>query len=154
MLAHFHKPSSGAPSLTKLNFNYFFLIKKQVKTAAFNWQQLLVLLKWERACVGGLVRRRWQVMGGTFVWPSGKAQEQVPGWVPHWETRGGKLCPFLRREAKNTNWWPVTFGVAHQLSVLGRRAVLKGESSNFQVVHHGPRMVEDEHPFSDGLLRL
>lgn len=58
MLAHFHTPSPVARSLTKLNFNYFFLIKKPVKTVVFNWQQLLGVLQQGRACVGGLVRRR------------------------------------------------------------------------------------------------
>lgn len=64
--------------------------------------------------------------------------------VPQWEMWGGKLCCFLRRKAKNTNWWPVTFGVAHQLSVLGRGAMLKGESGHFQVIHNGSLMVEHE----------
>lgn len=54
-LAHFHTPSPVARSLTKLNFNYFFLIKKTVKTAVFNWQQLLGQFQQGRVYVGGLV---------------------------------------------------------------------------------------------------
>lgn len=49
-LAYFHTPSPVAWSLTKLNFNYFFLIKSLVKTPAFNWQQLLGLMQWGRMC--------------------------------------------------------------------------------------------------------
>lgn len=71
----------------------------------------------------------------------GRAQEQVPGWVPHWEVWGGMLRSFPKREAKNTSWWPLAFGVAHQLSALGRRAMLKGESGLVQAIHCGSLVV-------------
>lgn len=87
---------------------------------------------------------RWRVLSSTFAWPHGRAQEQVAGWVPHWEMRGGMLCSFPKREAKNTGWWPLTFRVSHQLSVLGRRAMPKGESHLVQAIHYGSLLVGHE----------
>lgn len=54
-------------------------------------------------------------------------QGWLPGWMPPWDMWGDLLCSFPRKEAKNTNWWTLNFGVAHQLSVLGTEDVLKGE---------------------------
>jgi len=49
-----------------------------------------------------------------------------------------------RREAKNTSWWPLSFQVAHQLSVLGRRLMLKGDSGLLQVIHSGSLVVKPD----------